>query len=1315
MGMTWALGPQADGPVKLEGAWLQGTWQVQQGAFEASGLDNNVLRLGGFSPFGAQRFEATVMPEKALRNGTWAAAGIAVYFDGASFWRLSLVQSAADPNLHYAELLEDNGGVWQAQSTGTTKLQQIGPDTGNFPTWQWGKTYRFVLELTKDRIDGRIYEGDQVRFQTAFALDPAVPAVRMGWPALTTVDAQARFSGVSFSASAFGARKPALLAAQKPAVVVLDEPRPGLDEKLVPALCDQIARTGVDVRRATVAQLAGPDGLTVGNTDLLVIPHCQAFPVPLRAPLLGYLGDGGNLLALGGPIFQTWLAQFDGKWYTTDEVMANVKPEKHIFTFAATEPLKGWVRASADASQPETVTAEAAPPGAEGSAVKLALSNLKGWDTFQSPPGEGFFAPGQNLTTLWARGDAATPSMILEWKEKDGSRWIGTVKLTTEWKRYGLAPTDFKFWPDPPVKGRGGESDSFKPENAVIFSIGVAGGPSPLPAGPHTYWIADVGTAKAPFALPDVHVPMLESLCPWYKTYATPRCAGITARGDQALMHDFSGARIAATLDSPIVRSRGLGFVGNRYGRLIPLLDALDDTGAARGCAASTFVSLTPPFIHATWSHIGLQDDALLKGMDTLGPAVAQLCRSLVRGVYLTEAGADKASYWPEQNATVGAEALNSGREPVECTVTIKALGQRGNTVQTWTSKLTLQPGERQAFHEAWECSKASREVVTLVTDLSLGGASIDRIVEPVRLLDKPSIDKRELVTVRDGDFWRGGKRWNPVGTNYWPLYVSGSEPGQYNLGWETPQTYDPVLVERDLTLMESLGMNFASIQGGDPDCLPALQDFLMRAKAHGVKVNVFLNGADPRSYNDDQVKSFVTAGRLADTDAVCSYDISWEPRWGDYNERKSYDADWAAWIDEQYGSAQAAEALWKFACPRTPEGKITAPSDEQIAKDGDWRIMVAAYRRFVDDFLSRKYNIACSGVRKYDPNHLISHRVGYGGTGQEWACRVMAYDPVSGAKHLDFISPEGYGTEGEWKNFLKAGLITAYCRWAGNNAPVYWAEFGASIHPDYSPAALESQRNVWDGMCHMNSITGANGLAGWWWPGGYRVNENSDFGIIDPSAAPRPAALAVQKWAAQIASPKPRAKVGHTIVFDRDQYTIGLYGTWAKYADEYLANLSDNSLVALATAGDGKTTSDCPLTGVGGMPYTGIGPMRFVNGEFNWIEYRINGTAWRRVGPDGVIAAPAGTRVELRASLGNTGDAAWAATGAGKVSLIIKGEGPEQRLPLLADVARYKDGEFGPVVAAGKLAGETTLTLRLWTDRGGYFGEPRKVTLRVR
>jgi len=96
---------------------------------------------------------------------------------------------------------------------------------------------------------------------------------------------------------------------------------------------------------------------------------------------------------------------------------------------------------------------------------------------------------------------------------------------------------------------------------------------------------------------------------------------------------------------------------------------------------------------------------------------------------------------------------------------------------------------------------------------------------------------------------------------------------------WLDPVVYDPTVVEKDLANIEALGMTMVSIQilasEFEPDVwqvptlrmhqistasireerVKAVNDFLRRVERHGLRVNVYLPGADPLYFNERRFK----------------------------------------------------------------------------------------------------------------------------------------------------------------------------------------------------------------------------------------------------------------------------------------------------------------------------------------------------------------------------------------------------------------------------------------------------------------------------
>src|SRR5262249_4734947 len=151
-----------------------------------------------------------------------------------------------------------------------------------------------------------------------------------------------------------------------------------------------------------------------------------------------------------------------------------------------------------------------------------------------------------------------------------------------------------------------------------------------------------------------------------------------------------------------------------------------------------------------------------------------------------------------------------------------------------------------------------------------------------------------------------------------------------------------------------------------------SLIDFLERCRNHGIWVrismpvfqgdNAFGNNVSP------SLAAYLTAALLPGNDRVFAYELLWEPYFGDQNfggygglltgnyvydlGRSILAPSWRTWVNDRYGSLAAAETIWGLTAPRDGSGQLTNPTDDQLQNDGSWRTMVAAYRRFAEDYL---------------------------------------------------------------------------------------------------------------------------------------------------------------------------------------------------------------------------------------------------------------------------------------------------------------------------------------------------------------------------
>ncbi|MEW6660651.1 MAG: hypothetical protein AB1424_18570 [Thermodesulfobacteriota bacterium] len=188
-----------------------------------------------------------------------------------------------------------------------------------------------------------------------------------------------------------------------------------------------------------------------------------------------------------------------------------------------------------------------------------------------------------------------------------------------------------------------------------------------------------------------------------------------------------------------------------------------------------------------------------------------------------------------------------------------------------------------------------------------------------------------QYVTVQNGNFYRGGQPWFPYGVNYWPLYAI-QFPYSYPEYW-LGSGYRPKVVEADLTVLASMGVNCISSQGSLlVEQAPAnLIDFLTRCRNHNLQVILSFSKADPmnpvahdgptygspptRTYIDPEtaLDRIIPSLQLDQRPEILSYDIAWEPHLGTWDQgRAAWDGVWSRFIAREFGSVAAANLAFQ-------------------------------------------------------------------------------------------------------------------------------------------------------------------------------------------------------------------------------------------------------------------------------------------------------------------------------------------------------------------------------------------------------------------
>ncbi len=1273
---------------------VEGNFQVENEKLTSDGKVNSLAIPSQVPYYEGGEFKSLLRIRSRTTAGGWAIAGIMLYLSSSNYWQLILVEG---PNgERYGELAEMRAGIWRAEIEDNLPVKRGEEQFA----WEYGRDYLLILTFDPKGIRGEIREpsSNKILYQIQFSFPPTSQVVKGGKIALRSSGLSATFSAVSWQGTPMGLTKPR---GEKIAVFQSDEE--GYPQELTEKLASALQTLGRKVEIVREQTLKSPS-FSNETFYLLVLPEASFYPLSAKANLLSFLEGGGNLLCLGGAIFTSSVRLEQERWEKLQEEIARTPVERTIVDFQK-EEMEKWIRASNNLASPTRYRVVPEGPEEGIHSLEFEVSNLTGWDTLLSPPLQDPFPNGQNLTCFWAKGDANTQAMLLEWREKDGSRWIATVPLSISWQYYALVPEKFLYWPDNPSKGRGGPGDRFNPQNAESLSIGLAlGHNTNLSPGPHKIWIARIGTAKRDYPpQPDLSLPTLETLSPWYKYYELQNMSLIKAFPSQVFLP--SDARIEGEFSflSPILRMRGLGFSGERTGRFIPVLEAFDKEGNPRGFPLSLYVNFSPPYLGSIFAWLGIKDiNFLERHWNFFLPLIERVIEKMEYGLFLVKAGSDFFHYFVGDVARVGAQVVNISSEERRAKLRMRII-REGKEVWIKEEDLTLSPMGDSII--SWEVLAEEAGIYVGRTELWEGDKLVDVIEQEVSVQETPNDPKEEFVYVKDGDFYLKGNKWYPHGMNYWPSYIAGQEISEFWKGWISPELYDPLIIERNLALLRKLGATMVSVQLISRQQVPQVNDFLLRAKRHGLKVNLFINGAHPLYKDEGLFTDLIKNGRFKGNSTIFAYDIAWEIHWGGYNERRRWDGEWEKWVKDRYGSIENAEKDWGYPIPRDENGKVTGPSDQQLRQDGPWLRMACAYGRFLDDFASKATAKVVRKIRELDPNHLISNRAASQPSWSGW----FAYDMIGQAKHFDFLSPEGYGLKPE-----EAGLTTAYARFASEGKPVFWAEFGYNIHPHITPENMEKQADYYASFYEMLLDSGANGSACWWFPGGYRCDEKSDFGIINPDNTPRPAALVFQKYSNLISTPRKQLTPQVWITIDRDLHTTNYEGVYNDNKAKYVEARKEGKVVGIRTEGSGTNSLNTPLIAVGNTPYNGSNPPKYLNGEFNWVKIKDKEGKWVELIEDGIVEVKKGKPVEMYVSLGNTGIAEWVAPKnargrKGGVFLVI--EGLNLKIPLPRNCPRLRDVEI-PIFTLPALDKQKELKLYMEAEGRARFGEVLRIKL---
>jgi len=976
--------------------------------------------------------------------------------------------------------------------------------------------------------------------------------------------------------------------------------------------------------------------LNANPVDLLILPDAETIPSGASQAIGKYLKNGGNLLTLGGPPLSKTLYQSGDEWLTVEEITLKNQNRHALFDFEQASDGKGWTRNTDKPKNGQHIETGnfGSPDG--GESLHVVLDDVRGWDAISKSVK---IPEGNNTLSLYVKGGPNTAALSIELDEKDSSRWYAVFPVTEEWQYVVLTDDDFIYWHDNPSKGRGGAGDKVNFDKVNKFIVGIAF--SGVTQGANEYWFDSVSVLKSEVFAAEPAL-IIDGLSPDWKFYPVTNGDKAVAFDNQVFVADrkYTLPTAENSLFSLSPRPQGTGYKKNRNARFVPLIEIYDSKNLRSGFLAWMFVNKN------IIAGFGTSDPAFY---DENGiAAVADVVRTILDGVMFLEAGATEYIYIDNETKSLPLGANIKGKtSEAGLTMEIELYKNGG---QIYQKEYAV---SKNNISENYDLSSAPQDIkpdkVTAV--LKKDGQIIDKISHEIIFWSPKPENERKYISVGNNEFIRDGKPLRLYGVNYMPSSGIGVNPDEwaYFEHYVSKESYDPDVFYKDLLRVKEVGFNSVSLfvyyqTAEDTKNMLHLIDMCDKLD---LTVDLSIRPhADPFNLDDGEVVDMIKLLHIAELDNIVAYDLAWERYFGTYEGsygnpkgRKEYDAEWKEWVVNHYGSTENAESEWDY--------QFINPTDDMLRSDGKYSKMVAAYRRFADDLISQKHNYVKDLIKEYDPNHLVSARTGSQGGLPLADPGDMGYDYQALANGLDFMSPESYVINSDFHTADQGIFTNIYSRYCKPGSPVMWKEFGQHIWTGSN--FTNSSRNqavqadyytkLYDMM--IAGHTGASFC--WWWPGGFRTNENSDYGIINPDGSDRLVTKVIRSYREPFLNQPGFGEPDLFFEVDRELSATGIKGMYENIKDEFISAVKSGKTVAFKDASTGTNTATVANAAIGGGVAGENNPSKFVSGEFRAVYVKLADGSWKKVNYKGNIKLPAGP-VEIKVVMGNSLRTEWLA-----------------------------------------------------------------------
>ncbi len=999
-------------------------------------------------------------------------------------------------------------------------------------------------------------------------------------------------------------------------------------------LCEQLRGAGLQVTEYT----ADTDPAAVFDasaTDLVIIAGADTFTNTSISALENYLKKQGRVLLLGGPAMETMLYELDGEWYDRTEyaqaLLAQVEDDAKEVLLPLSDPdfVAKHSRSTSHVSNRYEVTVDdyGLDDGSDGQMYHY-VDKMENWDMLSfgnlNVQGEDY-----NALTFYAKpANDSTTGLSVEIQEKGGIRWYTNISFTSDdWQPFMLTPSDFIWWQD----GNQPESNVPNFDNIAIVQIGFANSFLGMAPDSYAYYCSEMVLYSTDQKMPTASaVPTIEGISPMYELYPITNAKNLITCDNQSFISERAYV-LPDTLFSCHPGRQATGYGKGSTARFIPLIRVTDENDLHSGYAAwihllACTTTKNGAFEGAMLGTFSSSDDDFYNA-DGIA-AVVETALAMTGDAFLIDGGTTEHIYVTADTDTItaGATYLSSGDTAPEVKI---ELYEGDRLLCTVNSKDTAPKSAANGLYTvsgnyALSGGKPDRAVVTL----SVGGVIVDGVTQEISYWEAKPESERSYIYMEDGYFKRDGEIISFFGVNYMPSYGVAEADGAMFEHYISDGAYDPTTILYDLQRIKDIGMNAVSIfcyYDYVKDCNNIL-DLVNKCEQMGIYVDLSIRPyAYPLNdnYSYEQVQTLVQRLHFNENDNIIAYDIAWEPRVGSYEQnsmyvgRQRWDDDWLQWIKDNYGSVDHAFSLWGTKIPLNNRG-VPVITDAMLDNTAStYKKAIAAYYSFLDEVIAANMQLHMVAMQALAPQQMFSFRMSMSGSTMRSPGTYpsnMCFDFQSLASTLAFMEPEGYALGLSDEASLQIMFANAYARYTKPEAPVVWKEFGRHVwagpsNSNFSPSSslLRVQEEYYRYALDYCLKSYTSGMFCWYYAGGYRIGENSDYGILNPDGSDRPVTQLLRDYAPLFINQGEREVIEITI--ERDDYVGGIYGMFdavkAQLASAYKQGKAVTFINKQQTSATEYAYAD-ELLGyaVGGTAADGQYPLRYVGGQIKNVEF---------------------------------------------------------------------------------------------------------------